>query len=174
MMKFENTEISMLIILLSSPLVVLAIHMILARIFHNQLPQIVAVKSILLGYLPIAVLLWKFSFYEISTVLEILSSIFYCFIVYTAFAYTYFHFFNMSETARRIRILHEIYKAGSLSSKDIMDLYRTSDIIDVRLKRLAAAKQLKYIDGYYYIHKKMLYFAALFIALWRNILGFTK
>jgi hypothetical protein len=166
-----SPEIKMIIILTGSPFIILLIHILLSRIMRDSLPQMIAVKSILLGYFPTAFILWVFVFNKFSSVSEIKLAIIYCFILYTSFAYTYFHFFNTSETARRIRILYEIYKTGSLPSKDIATLYNPSDVIYIRLKRLVAMRQLKYKNGYYFIDKKLLYRAALLISFWRNILG---
>lgn len=133
-------------------------------------PQLLAIKAILLGYLPYAAIL-RYSVYisaEVSH--EMLWALLYCFIVYTAFAYTYFHLFNMGESARRIRILYEIYLKGALSVSDIETLYRSSEIIRIRLDRLVAMKKLRYAKGYYSLDGKMLYWAALLVKSWRKIL----
>lgn len=149
--------------------------MALGRIYRGSSPQIVVIKSAFMGYIPTSLLLWKFVFSAAKMSFpEELTLLCYCFIVYNAFAYTYFHFFNMSETARRIRVIYEIYRAGSLCMKDILYLYKTSDVITLRLKRLVSTKQLKIEDGYYSLNKRLLYYAALFINEWRNLLGFNK
>lgn len=169
-----DPERKMLIILLSSPLIIFVTHILLMRLFSNTSPQIITIKSAFLGYLPTGLLLYKFVFCTFPFTFTLILLMFYCFIIYTSLAYTYFHFFNLSETGRRIRILYEIYKAGSLPLRDITSLYKLSDIIDIRLKRLIAMKQLKYTDGYYSLDGKILYYMALLVSLWRNILGLTK
>lgn len=171
---YMSNDIKMLIILFTSPFITFAIHIALIRIFRNSPPLGMALNSAILGYFPTVFLLWSFVFYNISSKFELVAAIFYCFIVYSSFAYIYFNFFVLSETARRIRILHEIYKAGSLSQKDIIDLYKLSDIINIRLKRLVEMKQLSCENGYYSIDGKILYWPAFFISLWRNILGFER
>ncbi|MBI5638829.1 MAG: hypothetical protein HZA17_00230 [Nitrospirae bacterium] len=168
-----GTDMRMFVILLFSPLVIVTVHAVCSRIYHDRLPQTVAVRALILGYLPMAVFLWKGVFRALSCDTGAVVSICYCFVVYTSCAYAYFHLFNMSETARRIRIIHEIHKAGSLQYNSITALYRTPDIIRLRLKRLVGMKRLTYRDGYYSLNDRLLYRTALFIALWRTLLGFS-
>lgn len=169
-----NLEIKMLAILSGTPFLIFFIHMILVRILHNNTSaQMVAVKSAMLGYLPTALILWHFVFYYFNSSSRIISAAAYCFIIYSALAYTYFHFFNMSETARRIRILYEVYRAGTLPCEKIKAMYKSSDIVHLRLKRLISMKRLRYSDGYYSMDDKILYSAALFITSWRKIIGFN-
>lgn len=165
--------IKIIVILLCTPLIILTIHAVSVRILNSP-AQTVALKSAFSGYFFTALLLWQFVFRYFNNNFLILSASAYCFIVYTAFAYTYFHFFNMSETARRIRILYEIHHAGALPFAELEAFYKTSDIVNFRLKRLVAIKRLKYTDGFYSMSGKILYWAALFIKLWRNVLGFNK
>lgn len=174
MMLPMSNDINMLIILFASPFIVFVIHIVLARFFRNSSRLGLALKSATLGYIPTAFLLWSFVFYGISSEFKLATVIFYCFIIYSSFAYIYFNFFTLSETARRIHILYEVYKAGSLSEKEITDMYKLSDIIGIRLKRLVEMKQLRYENGHYSIDGKILYRAASFISLWRKALGFEK
>lgn len=160
----------MLVILLLSPLVLVAVHAIASRVLKGQPSQATAFKSSLLGYLPVVWLLWFFIFRKAPDFMDHSADYVYCFIVYSTIAYTYFHFFNMSETARRIRILYEIYSVGSLSSQDITALYKSHDLVNIRLERLLALKQLKLINGFYLIDRKTIYYAAVLISVWRKLL----
>lgn len=169
-----SNDIKMLIILFASPFTIFVIHIVLRRVFTNSSPIGAAFKSAILGYIPTIFFLWSFVFYNISSNLELVTAIFYCFVVYSSLAYIYFNFFLLSETARRIRILYEIYRQDSLFEKDIMGIYNLSDIISIRLKRLVEMKQLRCANGYYSIDGKILYLAALVIAFWRNMLGFER
>ena len=171
-------HLRLLLILLSSPLVILTVHMAFSRMFKNKYsPQVVAVKSLLSGYIPMAVLIQLFVMDDRGGELANGRTIawLYCAIVYTSIAYTYFHFFNMSETARRVRILYEINRAGSLNYKDIRELYSTPDIVGVRIQRLIQMKQLKKeSDGRYSLDGRLLYYTARFVAAWRGLIGFGK
>lgn len=67
---------------------------------------------------------------------------------YLALAYAYFHFVNMSRTARRIRILHETAQSlDGLSREDLHSLYNAREMIDRRLARLLDAGQIHEGDG---------------------------
>jgi uncharacterized membrane protein len=60
----------------------------------------------------------------------------YALIVYNCVLYAYFHLFNMSETARRIRILLHLREAGSLTKQQLLDIYSPQHQVESRLKRL--------------------------------------
>ncbi len=170
-----NPASKMIVLLASSPLIVFLVHMAASRLVRNRSAQIVVIISAFAGEILMALLLWNYVFrFSGAFAAGLATEIFYAFIIYNALAYTYFHLFNMSETARRIRILYEIDKKGALSQGEIAAIYGTSDILDIRLERLLAARQLEYVDGRYRPHGRLLYFASLAVAVWRNILGFGK
>ncbi len=162
----------MILLLTVSPLIILIVHMIITRTMKSYSRQMVAVYAVLIGYVPMTVLLWRHIFYPQGFSSDNWSTAAYCFIVYSAIGYTYFHFFNTSETARRVRLLYEIYRAGELSSEEISNLYKTSDIINLRLRRLVDMKQLSLQNGYYTINGRMLHYAAMIMLLWQKLLGF--
>ncbi len=73
-------------------------------------------------------------------------------LIYALLGYCYFHFVNMGETARRIRILAELGEVpGGLSLREILERYNARDIIDRRLARLVNNGQVKCENGRYYI-----------------------
>lgn len=170
-----NPALKMIILLACSPLIVFLVHMAIARLMRNRSAQIAVIISAFLGEIIMALLLWYFIFcFSAGLTAGFATTVFYAFIIYNLLAYTYFHLFNMSETARRIRILYEIDKKGALSQAEIAAIYGTSDILDIRLERLLAARQLEYADGRYRLHGRLLYFASVAVAVWRDILGFGK
>ena len=68
--------------------------------------------------------------------------------VYFCFSYCYFHFINMGETARRIRLLRELYDNPSgLSREEILRRYNAQEIIDTRIRRLVNNGQILLHDG---------------------------
>ena len=75
-------------------------------------------------------------------------------LTYLALAYTYvFGFFNVSETARRLRLLVELLDAGprGLSLDEILGAYNARMIVEARLRRMLAGGQLARADGRYVI-----------------------
>jgi hypothetical protein len=92
-------------------------------------------------------------------------------LVYAGLAYAYFHVFNMSETARRIRILLEIGRRGALPVEDLAKAYTPSDMIDARLDRLVRMNQLaRGEDGRYRVKGRLLLWAGGILRTWRRML----
>jgi len=169
----ENIDIKMFFVLLATPFIILSIQIILFKMRPRSSPQVLTIKSIIIGFLPSFSLIWIFVYYGKYTPLS--SKIWgciYCFIVYSAFGYSYFHFFNMSETARRIRIMHEINHASILTEEEIINKYQISNIVNNRFQRLIELKQIRLLDGSYSINKKYLYYAAIILNYWRRLLRF--
>ena len=98
-----------------------------------------AIAGFLFGFMPLAAMfyLWAVNL-KIKELPAILSSGLYLFLIYGLFSYVYFHFFNMSETARRVRILAEIQKARVFKRDRVHEEYSARDMISNRLKRLVA------------------------------------
>ena len=71
---------------------------------------------------------------------------------YAALGYGYFHFINLGETARRVRLLWEFADAGgALSDEEILRRYNADEIVRVRLGRLLRNGQIVERDGRYVI-----------------------
>jgi len=134
----------------------------------------VAAESALAGHAPMAALVWLLVFRHATLTPSGLNVwLVYCLVVYNCIGYCYFHLFNMSETARRIRILRDILAAGSLHREEILAIYGANEVVEVRLSRLEATGQLRLQAGRYVIKGRLLYWAARLVAAWRGILGFA-
>lgn len=69
-------------------------------------------------------------------------------LIYAAFCYVYFHWNNMGETARRIRMLRELAAASEgLTFQEMVRRYSAREILERRLERLSAAGQISESDG---------------------------
>ena len=86
---------------------------------------------------------------------------------YIALGYCYFHFINLGETARRIRIVRELRESDNgLSMDELLERYNASEIINVRLERMMRNKQIVLRDGRYYIGRPiMLYIAKVIVMM---------
>jgi hypothetical protein len=74
------------------------------------------------------------------------------FLTYASLGYCYFHFINLGETARRIRIVREIKESGSgLSINEIIERYGARHVVDIRLGRLLKKGQVVLKDGRYFV-----------------------
>ena len=69
-------------------------------------------------------------------------------LLYASFCYVYFHWNNMGETARRIRMLRELAAAPEgLTFEDMVRRYSAREILERRLERLSAAGQIRETGG---------------------------
>ncbi len=92
-------------------------------------------------------------------------------LIYALLGYCYFHFVNMGETARRIRILAELAEAGEgLSSREILERYNAGDIIDRRLARLVNNGQVRCENGRYYVVNPTVLTMAIFMAAAKRVI----
>ncbi len=82
-------------------------------------------------------------------------------VIYLALCYCYFHFINLGETARRIRMLRELYDShDGLTTGEILERYNANEIVDKRLQRLISNRQVVYRDGRYTIGNPLMLFIA--------------
>lgn len=93
-------------------------------------------------------------------------------ITYVALGYCYFHFINLGETARRIRIVRELSEAGpaGLSEEEILARYNTRNILNARFARLENNSQVIEKDGRYYLGKPAVLYMARALLLMKKIL----
>lgn len=146
------------------------IHAILARLWRNRSGQVVALIAVVTACIPTFVLVLV----SVRPCPGAFIAWVYLFLAHASLGYTYFHFFNTSETARRIRLLHEIDFSGGVTAEKITELYRTENILLLRLHRLVHLGQLRYSDGLYTISSDTLYIAARITEAWQQLLGFKK
>lgn len=92
-------------------------------------------------------------------------------IIYAALSYCYFVFINLGETARRIRILREVFDAPEgLSLEEILRRYNAKEIIERRLQRLLANGQIIIEEDKYYIGKPLMLWMAKIVVAFKFIL----
>ena len=95
-------------------------------------------------------------------------------IIYGCLSYGYFTFVNMGETARRIRLLRELYEScGGLTKEQVLGAYSAENIVNQRLERLLNNHQIVLRDGRYYAGKPLMLFISKAI-LFMKLLVFGK
>lgn len=113
-------------------------------------------RSVVVGFgagLVVAVVVTLLAGRELST-LELAGQVAANGLIYFALGYGYFHFLNLGETARRVRILREFVDAGgTLTLAEVLQRYSGRDIVRVRLGRLQSKGQVVLHDGRYVIGK---------------------
>lgn len=64
--------------------------------------------------------------------------------IYAGLGYCYFHFLNLGETARRIRLMRELYEAREpLSAAELELRYSPAEMLERRIQRLVNTGQLR-------------------------------
>ena len=92
-------------------------------------------------------------------------------ITYSALGYCYFHFVNLGETARRIRILRELYDSkDGLSMDGILFVYNAEEMIGKRIDRLISSGQIICRDNRHYINIPIMLLTAKVIVTMKLIL----
>jgi len=94
-------------------------------------------------------------------------------LIYACLSYNYFHFVNLGETARRIRIIREIYDSpNGLTKEEILQRYNAREILGLRMGRLLSKGQIHLKEGRYFINNPtMLAISNIIIFLKKAILG---
>lgn len=92
-------------------------------------------------------------------------------ITYSALSYCYFHFVNLGETARRIRIVRELYKAkNGLSMKELLSIYNAREMVEMRISRLLNSGQIICKNNKYYVGKPVILFISKIIIMMKIII----
>lgn len=105
-------------------------------------------KSIFVGFAVGAISLLAIELYSSNHISSVLVNI----ITYSALGYCYFHFVNLGETARRIRLIMELVDLESgLSVEEILQRYNAKEIVTRRLGRLIKNGQIICKNNRYYI-----------------------
>ncbi|MFH1867874.1 MAG: hypothetical protein ABH843_02780 [Candidatus Omnitrophota bacterium] len=143
------------------PVISLIVNILCQIIYYKCLPKPGLLNSIFKGFV---FGLFTFLLFELcqfqSAVCPLLKKIdilIVHLITYACLSYCYFHFINLGETARRIRILRELeIVPEGLSLHDILTRYNANEIIERRLTRLIKDGQLILAGDKYRIGKPVM------------------
>lgn len=159
-----------------SPVALVAVHVLISR-YASPWQQTSSPQLILIGLVSVFNFLvlggaWLIAAHEGRDASEMAYMLVFAFLVFNGVAYAYFHFFNMSETARRIRMLLQVRQAGhaGLRVHDLEREYSPKDMIEARLDRLVKMHQLVLdTEGRYRISGHVLLWAGRIMGLWRRL-----
>lgn len=159
-----------ILILALSPLLLMFFHIIIVRSLKalkiNFSSQLSLFACEILLNIPVLITVYMVN--------KSVSSLVYSFIVYNCLGYCYFHVFNMSETARRIKVLLEIDKGNSVNITNLNNSYTADLMIKNRLVRLTELKQVRKDNDKYILANRVLWISSLINHSFRRILGYEK
>ena len=138
----------------------------LAGLFFNILLQIISfkiilnkslLKSICFGFLSGGVVFLIVEYLFNDKIGHVICNV----VIYIFLSYNYFHFINLGETARRIRLLIELKEStDGLAINEVLERYNSKEIIRRRLDRLTKNGQVVSKSGRFYIDKPVMLIAA--------------
>jgi hypothetical protein len=145
----------------AAALALLVAHVVLARLVLSRRPALspqraTAVLCAVLN-LPMAMglLVWVWS--ASSSSLEAMLALMYSLLLYNSVAYAYFHFFNLSETGRRVRLLLDLLDGRRLPALTDTAGYSDHEMVSQRLLRLEQMGQIAQHDGRYRLKSRFLW-----------------
>lgn len=167
-------QTKILIFVVLFPVFLFLFHIPLSRACRRVQPQALTILMLVLS-LPLLLLFLSFALAGSGESLpRALSAAVYFAAACLGCEIVYFHLFNMGETARRVRILGEILRRGSMTEEEIGSAYSGEDIVSLRLDRLVGTGQLSLEHGRYRLRRKSLYLCALGLRLWAELLGLRR
>jgi len=134
----------------------------------------IAVKSALALNIPLLLISLVWIEHETLSPVQRILAIFYIMFVYNLISYGYCHIFNMSETARRIRLLNFIHSSDNPTYEKILSQYQTKNIIQVRLERLITMNQIEKINNRFFLKAKILAAVASIVLNWGIFLKYNQ
>lgn len=157
------------------PIIGLAINVLSQVIGFRCFSKLGLLNSIFLGFMTgfFSLFLLEFRIFLIELILikEFIAISIVHLLTYVLLGYCYFHFLNLGETARRIRILSELEDSpGGLSLEEIITRYNAKEIVERRLLRLLKNGQIKFKSNKYYIGRSTMLLAARFLVALKFIL----
>jgi len=136
--------------------------------------QVVVVLCAVAGNIPLGALVWFFYLRGLSSTVSIITGIIYFLLTYNALAYSTFHIFNMSDTARRIKILGVIKTSGKVKVSGLRLSYDAGEMLANRIDRLIGLGQIRKSGDRYILNSHLLYYAAKSINFWGSVLGLAS
>jgi hypothetical protein len=135
-----------------APALGLALNVIVQIVTFRALRRRSLLKSIVVGFAGGLLLVAILSFYCChrlpGTSLDLIGRLLANCATSCALGYGYFHFLNLGQTARRVRILREFVEAQRpLTRDEVLARYNADTILQLRLARLLATGQLSAING---------------------------
>jgi hypothetical protein len=161
-----------------SPLAVFFTHVALHRTLFKSLPanqRIRVCLNIILGVTALWEILALVAFASAPIPIYV-ANVAYVLCISAGLGFCYFIFFTMSETARRIRILVDVYVAEQTEYEAVAynnkarEEYNAQAMIDVRIERLTTFRAIHEKEGKLVPTFSLLLLASKLIHLWRNIL----
>jgi len=157
------------------PIIGLSANVVVHVISFRYFFKLELMKSVYLGFVFGSLIVFLLELYVLLywkiSLLDFLFISITNFLIYLSLGYCYFHFINLSITARRIRILRVLYETKEgLSLNEIMHRYNAKDMIEIRINRMLNNGQIMFKNNKYFIGKPLMLYMAKLVVMMKFIL----
>ncbi|MFH0983982.1 MAG: hypothetical protein V1882_00445 [Candidatus Omnitrophota bacterium] len=165
-------------LLFFSPLFIFLTHMVVARssmaLRLKIQPLMTGVFAVVITFAWVASLAWLSFLGRIPAFSGMGVAVLYGILTYTGLAFCYFQVFAMTETARRLRILYELYTRKETTLSQLDADYGASRMLETRLARMVEIGQLGYDGQRYTLRRTLLLRVGQLMSFWAKVLGFKS
>jgi len=160
---------------LMAPILGLFVNTLVQILAYRLIKSVGLLKTVVLGFVIgfATVMACGIAWYQTAMpdIMELMGQSALNLLTYVALGYCYFHFVNLGETARRIRILRELQESkNGLTLEGILERYNAFSIINARLQRMISKKQIVLQEGRFYIGNPMMLYMAKILIFFKWIL----
>jgi hypothetical protein len=172
----DSSALTLLLLLLASPLAVCIIQAALARLIRmadfRVAPQLLVLTTILLGNVPMVWLTWKLVLRGLpGDWSAVACGVALVLLTYNALGFCYFNLLNLSETSLHVHILMDLLLSGPMPANELAVRYGVSEMMETRIKRMIALGQLRDQGGYFVVNNRGLLAVGRVIHFWRKVLS---
>jgi hypothetical protein len=159
-----------------SPAFIFVTHVLVTRLITAMRltvqPLLTGVLAVVISLAWLAPVTWAIFLKNISLVPDLWVAVLYGILTYGGLAFCYFQVFAMTETARRLHILHELYTKKGMTLSQLEAEYGASQMLETRLHRMVEIGQLNYHGAYYTLRSGLLLGVGRVMSFWAKVLGF--
>ena len=170
----QSISRALLILTNLSIVFLIGFHIVACRVVSKRegfkSPQMFLIKSALYMNMPLLLGIIFIASIELRSIDDVILMALFGVLIFNSLSYVYFHVFNMSETARRIRILIHLHENGPSNLRDFKHDYNPEIMVNLRLERLLEMNEITLDDsGTYRLNGKIFLFVANLFSILRKI-----
>ena len=156
----DNISTTLFILTNLNIILLMGFHIVACRLVSKRSgfksPQMFLIKFVLFMNVPLFLGTILIARIELRSIIDLMSMLLFGTLVFNLVSYVYFHIFNMSETARRIKILLHLYKNGSSHIDELKYDYNPKDMVNSRLERLIEMDEITLDEsGIYHLNSRI-------------------
>jgi len=173
-----NPLAAYLVLILLSPLIIFAVQIVTVRVINSLRltvqPLATGVLAVAISFIVLAPVAWALFLGTVPDYSSRWIAVLYGILTYAGLAFCYFQVFAMTETARRLHILHELYTKKDMTFAQLEADYGASKMLATRIHRMVEIGQLNCNGSRYTLRSGLLLWVGQIMSFWAKVLGFEK